>query len=428
MVARIYLWDKLVGAVLWDTEKETAIFEYAPEFIKTGLDVAPLQMPLEEAKFGNRIFAFPALNPETFKGLPGLLADSLPDKYGNAIIDAWLAQKGRNPDSVNAVERLCFIGSRAMGALEFTPAAEGFKDYAETVEIAELIEVAREILYKKQQLKTNLTTNSQEALKSIINVGTSAGGARAKAIVAFNPKSGEIRSGQLPTGQGFEHWIIKFDGMENDTFGNPRGYGLIEYAHYQMAIACGIEMTECRLLHENGRSHFMTKRFDRIGDEKLHFQTLCGMAHYDYNMPGAFSYEQAFQVMRKLRLPYHDAEQMYLRMVFNVMARNQDDHSKNIGFVMHKNGEWRLSPAYDMSYAYNANRGWTMRHQMKINGKTENIRREDLLQVAKAMNIKKPESLLYRIFEVLKNWPEYADNAGVDERQMLEVKKNQQLL
>ena len=333
MVAKIFLWDTLVGAVWWNEETQTAVLEFAPEGIKSNLDVAPIIMPINNMLNGNRIFSFPGLNQETYKGLPGMLADVLPDRFGNAVIDAWLARKGRSAADVNPVERLCFIGTRGMGALEFQPAAEPFMEESEILEMKELVNIASDLIHQKKKLKTNLKENRLQALRSMIQVGTSAGGARAKAIVAFNEKTGEVRSGQLPAGEDFEYWILKFDGIHDAVLGNPAGYGRIEYAYYQMAVDCGIEMMESRLLEENDRAHFMTKRFDRVGNEKLHMQSLCGIAHFDFNMPGAYGYEQAFQIMRQLRLPYQAAEQMFLRMVFNVVARNQDDHTKNIAFL-----------------------------------------------------------------------------------------------
>jgi serine/threonine-protein kinase HipA len=427
MVAKIFLWDTLVGAVWWNEETQTAVLEFAPEGIKSNLDVAPIVMPINNMLNGNRIFSFPGLNQETYKGLPGMLADVLPDRFGNAVIDAWLARKGRSAADVNPVERLCFIGTRGMGALEFQPAAEPFMEESEILEMKELVNIASDLIHQKKKLKTNLKENRLQALRSMIQVGTSAGGARAKAIVAFNEKTGEVRSGQLPAGEDFEYWILKFDGIHDADLGNPAGYGRIEYAYYQMAVDCGIEMMESILLEENDRAHFMTKRFDRMGNEKLHMQSLCGIAHFDFNMPGAYGYEQAFQIMRQLRLPYQAAEQMFLRMVFNVVARNQDDHTKNIAFLLNKKGEWKLAPAYDMNYAYNPEKGWTMRHQMSINGKTENIAVEDLMQVAISMNIKGAAKHIETIKNVVGDWKRYAKNAGVKKEQIKEIAANHRL-
>jgi serine/threonine-protein kinase HipA len=293
-----------------------------------------------------------------------------------------------------------------MGALEFIPAKDDYLDKSSVIEISSLVQVAAEVLSDKSNLETNLKEDTKEALVNIIKVSTSAGGQRAKAVIAYNDTTGEVRSGQLDAAEGFDHWLLKLDGVTNAVLGDPQHYGKIEYAYYKMALKAGIEMTECRLLEENGRSHFMTKRFDRKGgNEKIHMQTLCGMAHYDYKMLHAYSYEQAFQVMRRLRLPYGQAEQMFKRMVFNVIARNQDDHTKNISFLMDRTGTWMLSPAYDMSWAYNPNGEWTSHHQMSINNKWDNITRADLLAVAEAMHIKKADSIINEICDAVSMWP-----------------------
>ena len=340
-------------------------------------------------------------------GLPGLLADALPDAYGKALLDRWLATIGRS--FANPVERLCYQGKRSMGALEFEPAQDTFLEKDTKIEIDSLVEIAREALNQKAELITNLSQDRKEALMNIIKVGTSAGGQRAKAVIAFNEKTQDVRSGQIDAPDGYEHWLLKLDGVTNRELGDPKFYGLIEYAYYLMAKDAGIDMMPCRILSENGRSHFMTKRFDRIGGkEKLHMQTLCGIAHYDYKMLRAYSYEQAFQVMRQMRLPYIQAEEMYRRMVFNVVARNQDDHTKNISFLMDKTGKWRLAPAYDISWSYNPKGKWTSQHQMSINNKWTDITLDDLLKVASAMNIRKPREIIEKIIDVVGHWPDYA--------------------
>lgn len=428
MVAKIYIWEQLAGAVAWDAKRGYAIFEYDADFLRGNLDIAPLTMPLEQARSGRRVFFFPALNYETYRGLPGLLADALPDKYGNALVDAWLARQGRAPESVTPVERLCITGSRAMGALEFRPGMEPGTGKPELLQVDELVAVANELLEQKKSLKANLGKDKLQAIRSIIQVGTSAGGARAKAIIAYNPETGEVKSGQLPAGDGFEYWMIKFDGIRQTGESESAGYGRIEYAYHKMAMACGIEMTECRLLEEHGRAHFMTRRFDRIQGEKVHLQTLCGLAHLDFNQAGAHSYEQAFQAMRQLRMPYPNAEQLYLRMAFNVMARNQDDHTKNIGFLMNREGRWKLSPAYDMIFAYNPAGSWTNRHQMSINGKREHIERADLLAVANAMNIKQPGKLLDAVKETVANWKQFAKSVNLETAKMNAIAKAHRLL
>jgi serine/threonine-protein kinase HipA len=413
-VAYIRIWDQLAGAVLWDNNKGTAVFEFDSQFLKNNLDLAPLTMPMAEAKQGNRIYSFPELPKNTFKGLPGLLADSLPDRFGNQIINAWLARQGRTPDSFTPVERLCYTGKRGMGALEFQPIINSSLEKSVPLEISELMELAQTVINQRQQLKTDFTKTIDQGLLDIIRVGTSAGGNRPKAVIAVNEQTGEVRSGQITAPPHFGYWVIKFDGIHDQSLGDPAGYGKIEYAYYQMAVNGGIAMNECRLLEENGRSHFMTRRFDRdLLGNKIHMQSLCAIAHFDFNSPGAYSYEQAFQVMRELRLPYPDAEQLFRRMVFNVIARNQDDHTKNIAFLMDNSGVWRLSPAYDVIYSYNPQGDWTSRHQMSINGKQDHFSKDDLLQVAHTMNIKSAKDIIEQITAVVAQWPAIAGTLGI---------------
>lgn len=393
---------------MWNGNTESAIFEYEPSFERLGLNLSPILMPLNP----HRSYQFTSISKDTFMGLPGLLADALPDAYGKALLDRWLATIGRS--FANPVERLCYQGKRSMGALEFEPAQDTFLEKDTRIEIDSLVEVAREALNQKSKLDTNLSQDRKEALINIIKVGTSAGGQRAKAVVAYNEKTQEVRSGQIDAPEGFEHWLLKLDGVTNQELGDPKFYGLIEYAYYLMAKDAGIEMMPCRILPENGRSHFMTKRFDRVGGkEKLHMQTLCGIAHYDYKMLRAYSYEQAFQVMRQLRLPYIQAEEMFRRMVFNVVARNQDDHTKNISFLMDKTGKWRLSPAYDISWSYNPEGKWTSQHQMSINNKWSNFTMDDLLAVASSMSIKSPREIIEKTIDVVAHWPVYAASLGI---------------
>jgi len=412
VVAEVNLWGMRAGAVAWNEAANHGFFEFEPEFLKQGLDIAPLKMPLADARSGKRIFSFPTLNTETFQGLPGLVADSLPDKFGNRLIEEWLARQGRSVTSMNPIEKLCYIGSRGMGALEFLPSLSGYEKVSEPLQVNELVRLASDILHQRNSLETNLK-ETNTGIEDIIRVGTSAGGARAKAIIAYNPETGEVRSGQAQHSAGFDYWIIKFDGVNNDLLGDPQGYGRIEYAYYLMARECGINMMESRLLEEGNRAHFMTKRFDRVGTEKLHMQTLCGIAHFDYNMPNVYSYEQAFQVMRQLRLPYPDAEELFRRMAFNVLCFNCDDHTKNISFLMDKAGEWRLSPAYDMTYAYNPENRWLKQHQMAVNGKRENVYRGDLLKVASEMNIKKPLEIIAAVQNAASNWAQHAEKADM---------------
>lgn len=407
-LAYINIWGQRAGVVMWNENTESAVFEYEPSFERLGLNLSPILMPLNP----HRSYQFTSISKDTFMGLPGLLADALPDAYGKALLDRWLATIGRS--FANPVERLCYQGKRSMGALEFEPAQDTFLEKDTRIEIDSLVEVAREALNQKSKLDTNLSQDRKEALINIIKVGTSAGGQRAKAVIAYNEKTQEVRSGQIDAPEGFEHWLLKLDGVTNQELGDPKFYGLIEYAYYLMAKDAGIEMMPCRIFPENGRSHFMTKRFDRVGGKgKLHMQTLCGIAHYDYKMLRAYSYEQAFLVMRQLRLPYFQAEEMFRRMVFNVVARNQDDHTKNISFLMDKTGKWRLSPAYDVSWSYNPEGKWTSQHQMSINNKWSNFTMDDLLTVASSMNIKSPREIIEKTIDVVAHWPVYAASLGI---------------
>ena len=410
--AFVKLWGNRVGAVAWNPASGLASFEYDPKFIDKQIDISPLKMPIASSK--GRIFSFPELRElNTFKGLPGLLADSLPDAYGNQLINTWLVQNGRPENSMNPVEMLCFIGNRGMGALEFEPAQLKASNRATDIEIGGLIDITQKILNRREGFETNLNDTEQQALIDILKVGTSAGGARPKAIIAYNEKTGEVRSGQAEAPKGFGQWLIKFDGVHDTQFGESSGYGRVEMAYYHMATACGIDMTECRLLEENDRAHFMTKRFDR---PKLHVQTWCAMDHKDFQQVGNFSYEELFQTMRTLGLPYPRAEQLFKRMVFNLVARNCDDHTKNFAFTMDKTGQWDLSPAYDVCHAYRPSSIWVSRQSLSINGKRENINRNDLLTVAKQMNIKKSDQLIDEVQHSVNNWKNYAKQVGVGKK------------
>lgn len=410
--AAIHLYQTLIGAVTWDDAREIGVFEYDPAFLKSGIEISPLTLPLRAGRF-----SFPNLPRETFKGLPGLLADSLPDKFGNLLIDQWLAQQGRLPQSFNPVERLCYLGKRAMGALEFQPTLlpDG---PMETLHLDALVQLANDALASRESLHANLH-QTPEALATILRVGTSAGGARAKAVISWNPATGEIRSGQLAPEQGFEPWLLKFDGVSanrDKETNDPLGYGRIEYAYHLMARAAGITMSDCRLLEENGRAHFMTRRFDRgPKGEKSHLQSLCAIAHFNFNQAGAYSYEQAFQTARRLGLPQPDLTELFRRAVFNILSRNQDDHTKNIAFRMDRSGNWRLAPAFDLIYAYNPTGAWTNRHQMTLNGKRDGFLTEDLLAAASAADLKAPKakSILHQVRAAVSAWPTHAEAAGV---------------
>lgn len=417
-VVEVRLWGTTIGAVLLEDGARFASFEFDPRFFSSGVQVAPLQMPLT----GGRRHRFPNLNPASFHGLPGMLADSLPDRYGHALMDTWLASQGRAPGSADAVERLCYVGTRGVGALEFKPARGLATSRAHDLDIAALVQLAGDVLANRSELVASLAKGEREqAMHDILSVGTSAGGARAKALIAYNSSTQQVRSGQLALGPGFDHWLLKFDGVSGDesreVLTNPLGYGAIELAYARMAGAAGIEMTECRLLEENGRRHFMTRRFDR--DEqgaKLHMQSLAALAHLDFKQAGANSYEQALQIIRALGLGADAAEQQFRRMAFNVIARNQDDHVKNIAFLMGKSGDWSLSPAFDVTYAYNASGDWTATHQMSLAGKRDNFTREDFDTVARLAGLKRnaPKRILNEVISAVSDWPHFAADVGVD--------------
>ena len=404
--AWVKLWGRKIGAVALGEGDDVAAFEYDPAFATSGIQVSPLTMPLS-----TRVYSFPDLSRKTFHGLPGLLADSLPDRFGNALIDTWLATQGRSPRSFNAVERLCYTGQRGMGALEFSPVKGPRVRTAKNLQIDRLVELASEILSQR--------THPSASLPDILRVGTSAGGARAKAVIAWNPATNEVRSGQVNAGDGFEYWLLKFDGVQGNRdkeLADPKGYGAIEYACYLMARDCGIAMSDCRLLEENGRRHFMTRRFDRTDDgHKIHMQTLCGLAHYDFNLAGAYSYEQALMIIRQLGLPMSAVEQQFRRMVFNIVIRNQDDHVKNIAFLMDKAGQWSLSPAYDMTYSFNPSGLWTATHQMTLNGKRENFILEDFKNCARVGLLKRGQEklIIAEVLDIVTNWREYARQTGI---------------
>jgi len=426
-VAEVKIWNELVGAVRWDESEQLGYFQYAPQFLQKGWDLSPIKMPLEQSE---RIHSFPELRKgrgeteDAFKGLPGLLSDALPDKYGNKLINIWLAQQGRPEGSMNPVEKLCFIGTRGMGALEFEPTSIKTATYTYALELDSLVQVAQKMLNERETFLTQLNQDDEKAMMDILKIGTSAGGARPKAVIAYNPKTKEVRSGQGKVPQGFEHWLLKLDGVSGEQFGESSGWGRVEYAYYLMAQDCGIDMSECQLLEENGRAHFMTQRFDREGNTRHHIQSLCGIQHYDFNDMYGYSYEQLFQTMRILRLTYPEAEQMFRRMVFNVLATNYDDHTKNFSFMLKKDGEWRLAPAYDLCFSFDPTNHWVNKQTLSVNGKRLDITKEDLLTIAKDNNLKKGKTILEEINAVVKNWKTYAEQAGVRKDLMKRIHNN----
>jgi len=417
VIAEVKLWGRTIGAVSFDASRDVASFQYEPAFVRSGIEVSPLVMPLNDS-----VYEFPSLSRETFHGLPGLLADSLPDTFGNTLINAWLATQGRTPDQFNAVERLCYTGSRGMGALEFAPVLGPRTRTSSNVRIDSLVNLATDVLTHRHELHEYFRSKGKErALRNILSVGTSAGGARAKAVIAWNPETNSVRSGQINAGQGYEYWLLKFDGVAGNRdkeLDDLQGYGVIEYAYHLMARAAGVTMMDCRLLEENGRRHFMTRRFDRrAGGEKLHMQSLGALAHFDFNHAGMYSYEQAMLVIRQLNLPMESVEEQFRRMVFNIVARNQDDHVKNIAFLMNKTGEWSLAPAFDVTYSFNPSGMWTSSHQMTVNGKRDGFTLHDLQTCANAAQMKRGRAMtiMNEVVEAVRRWPDFASQAGLSD-------------
>ena len=412
--ATVKLWGTPVGVFHLNENKGCVSFEYEKDFLSHGINVAPIMMPLS-----NRVYEFPELAKSSFKGVPGLMADSLPDNFGNAVINQWLASEGRSPSSFNVVERLCYTGKRGMGALEYEPAINKHTDINEPISLQRMSDFASAILEEKVDVV--LSAESDVTYAQLLQLGTSAGGARAKAVIAYNEKSGEIRSGQVDLGKNFDYWLVKFDGVLKNGDHNLQDvpeYTLIEYAYYEMALQAGLTMNECRLLSEGERNHFMTKRFDRVNGDKLHMQSLGAMLHIDYNEPGLCSYEMAALTARRLGLPSSDIEQLYRRMVFNVLAVNQDDHVKNISFLMNKEGIWSLSPAYDVTFSIDPENQWLKAHQMTINGKMSHISPEDLIACGKKMDLKSPKckKIINDVTTAVKQWKDIASSVGIREQ------------
>ena len=418
IVVEVKLWGTTIGALSMQPGQSVACFEYAPSFIGTGIEPSPIVMPVAKT-----VYAFPNL-PQTFKGLPGLFADRIPDKFGNKIIDAWLTRQGRTPESFTALERLCYTGNRGMGALEFFPVQGPLATQGDIIEVENLRQFAASVLRVRKGFRTSVNSSAlsgkkQKSFEQILRVGTSAGGARAKILVACNETTGELRSGQVANDEGFSYWLLKLDDVESngDKEGADQGgFGAIEFAYSQMAKAAGIEMTRCRLLENSGHRHFMTERFDRLPlGKKIHYQSLAAIAHFDFNQAGAYSYEQAFDVARRLHLGYDAMEEIYRRALFNICARNQDDHAKNMGFLMDKKGVWRLSPAFDVTYAYNPNGLWTGSHQMTFNGKRDHFTMDDFKAVAKFAGLRqnRHKVILEQVQEAVSNWSTFARNSHI---------------
>jgi len=436
-LAEVRLWGMQVGALVYEPASAISSFEFSPEWLANDVEIAPLHMPLSQ-----QVYQFPGLNPETYKGLPAIFSDTLPDDFGNAVINAWLARNGRSADSFTSLERLLYTGNRGMGALEFEPAISRVNNQHEQIELASLIEMAQQILDQRAQLSESVLheQKNNDAMSALFQVGTSAGGARAKALVAVNADRTQLRSGQVDAPPGFEYYLLKFDGVEehkhdSEVFGDPKGFGRMEYAYYLMALDVGIDISPSELLIDGERAHFMTKRFDRAsgsdGNKKLHYVSLCAMDHADYKKPGSYSYEQLLSVARQLKLPRKNAIEIYRRMVFNVIARNHDDHSKNTGFLLDsENSRWRLAPAFDLAYSYKKDSPWVNSHQMTINGKRDGFKREDLLSVGSLIGNFKKESqhIINEVRSVVEKWEDYANKASVFEGLSKVIKDNHRLL
>ncbi len=428
-VAAVRLWGAQIAAVSIDEHARYATFQYDPAFVRSGIELAPVQMELREQPY-----SFPGLPQDAFSGLPGLLADSLPDRWGTALVNAWLASQGRDQASFDVVERLCYVGTRGVGALEFQPAHEPTSPAGADLHLDALVRLASEVLTQRAEFVTELSENpDEEAMKAILAVGSSAGGARPKAFIAYNDATGQVRSGQVDVSEGFRHWLLKFDGVSHSGdhgLTDPQGWGAVEYAYSKMAQAAGIEMTECRLLAEHGRRHFMTRRFDRPDEGgKLHMQTVGALEHLSYNEPGTCSYEQVLLLIRKLGLGTPIVEQQYRRMVFNVVARNQDDHVKNIAFLMDRSGAWSLAPAYDVTWAWKPGNPWLDTHQMSINGKRDGFTVEDLRAVAQVAGLPRgrAEAILEDLSASVAGWPAIAEEVGVDEQMADQIARSHRL-
>ncbi|ELV8810543.1 type II toxin-antitoxin system HipA family toxin [Vibrio vulnificus] len=430
--------DDLVGAVSFDTEKGLGSFEYDPSFVKKGVELSPIKMPLS-----NRIYRFLELDFNTFKGLPGLIADSLPDDFGNAVLNAWVASQGRSPSDITPLQRLQYTGKRGMGALEYAPATKlRSLNASQQVEIQSLVSIAQEILDSRGNFEVELKQNGQddrEAMMSLLSVGMSAGGARPKAVLAFNEDFTQVRSGQTNVPSGFTHYLMKFDGVSEhnknqETFGDPLGYGAMEFVYHLMANKCGVDMMPCRLLHEGNRRHFITQRFDRIKNSKVHVQTLNGLAHIDYKKPGSFSYAELFGIARQLKLSAVDAEQLFKRMTFNIIARNHDDHSKNFAFMLTqdrlKKDKWSLAPAYDLAYSYKPGSKWVNSHWMSLNGKRDNFTRSDfysLERLSPIFNKRKIDDIIDTTIEHVSTWRQLAEEWDVPKTLIDEIQENLRL-
>ena len=421
-VVEVRIWGEAVGAVALDPKLGYYAFEYLPAFRESGIDLAPVTMALAAA---NEPFVFPDLPELTYRRLPGMLADALPDDFGNTLIDAWMARQGVNKSQITPLDRLAYMGKRGLGALEFKPVrGPGRSKSTTSIELSALVESARRAV----QGETDTDEHAKARLAQIIQVGTSAGGARAKAVISWNPKTHDIRAGQFDVEPGFEHWLIKFDGVGTDErLGVSQDYGRIEYAYYLMATAAGIEMSASRILEENDRAHFTTKRFDRDGNVKHHLQTLCGLAHLDYRQKATHDASELFLTIDRLGIGYGGLEQAFRRIAFNVMAANCDDHTKNVSFLLRQGGKWELAPAYDVTHAYNPKGEWTYQHLMSVHGKFADISRDDLMVVADRFGVGTANKVIREVSDAVASWPDFAKRAKVSRLEVARIKEHHAL-
>ena len=412
--AEVFLWGTRIGIIHQDPGIPYATFEYDGAFVNSGIELSPIRMPL-----GRNIYEFPSLTGEPFYGMPGLVADSLPDRFGNAVIERWLSNQGKALSDFTAIDRLCYTGKRGMGALEYVPAIMDVGDIDDDINVSEMVRFASDILSNRESVILNAEDNL--TYSQLVQVGSSAGGARAKALIAWNEDTNEIRSGQIGLGPGYDYWLIKFDHVsKNGDHGleDKPEYTLIEYAYYLMATSAGIVMNPCRLYESEGDHHFMTKRFDRQNGNKMHMQSLGALTHISFQEPGACGYELASAYMKELGLYHKEIEQFYRRMVFNCLAVNQDDHVKNVSFIMDKKGKWQLSPAYDITFSYNPANRWLRAHQMTVNGKQTEIGLSDLIEAGNRMEIKERrcKDIINEVRSVVGRFSSFAEQVGIKEK------------
>lgn len=400
-IVQVSIWGKNVGLLSWDDKRGCSSFQFDRDFINNGLDIAPLVAPLSSA-IVQRGFPISGNKEKPYYGLPEFIADSLPDHWGNVVFQKWLEANNLHTRQINAVDRLSFIGKRAMGAFEFQP-AHIKEDASIDIELSSLYELANRIFNDRQNV--SIDVNNGLIIEDLYKVGTSAGGQRPKAIIAIDETTGIIRSGQADLPQSFKHYILKFDTSKPDEF----PFTKIEMAYYLMARDCGIDMMPSKLVEIEGTQNFLTQRFDRVDGIRIHTQTMAAMSSF------ADTYEDLFVIGRKINLTAEEQTQQYRRMVFNILAGNVDDHTKNFSFLMYPNGEWHISPAYDLIFSIDPDSRFFRNHELSVRGKRNNITRKDLIDFAKAQDIKNPTNIIEQTIEVVKKFNDYAEQVGISE-------------